>query len=121
MINWESTYTRLGYKSELEFWTDLYTTRGLSIAELATKLDVSRNTIRASLERAHIEIRKQGGPNNQKLEVSPAIVEEIEKDGIAAVAKRLDLSYTTVYKQLHKSREAAAPPLTSVDSDDDVE
>ena len=100
MINWERTYTRLGYESEVDFWTDLYCKKGFSIAALATKLDVSRNTVRSALERLKIEIRKQGGPNNQKLaEVDGAIIEEIKKDGIAAVAKRLGLSYTTIYKR----------------------
>jgi transposase len=99
-ISWELTASQLGYGSELELWTDLYVTRGFSISELATKLDVSRNTIRTALERVKIDVRKQGGPNNQKFDVTDEIIEEIRLNGIAAVAKRLDLSYTTVYKRV---------------------
>lgn len=100
MIEWAPTAQRLGYTSELDMWTDLYCVRKLSISMLAVKLDVSRNTVRTSLERLNIEVRKQGGPNNLKLDVTDGLIDEIKREGIAAVAKRLELSYTTVYKRL---------------------
>jgi transposase len=118
-------YRSLGYASELDFWTDLYVTRKHSIAELAERLDVSRNTIRSTLERLNVPIRKQGGPNNQKLAANDEIAEEIEKDGVSAVAKRLGLSYAAVYKRRcivrKEASDADADASTSVDSEDDVE
>jgi len=117
MIDWAPTAARLGYESELAMWTDLYIDRGLSISTLATKLDVSRNTVRTSLERLNIAIRKQGGPNNQKLNITDELVDEIKREGIAAVAKRLNLSYTTVYKRLYRVRGLKVSDLHPKDAD----
>jgi hypothetical protein len=116
MISWDATVHRLGYTSEADMWHDLYVHRGLSISVLAERLDVSRNTIRTSLERRHIPIRKQGGPNNQKLEVTDALVDEVQREGIAAVAKRLNLAYTTLYKRLHARKVLEAARLLPEDA-----
>jgi len=104
MIEWNSVASALGYTGEVEMWKDLYTTRRLSISQLSRKLDVGRNTIRASLGKSGIVLRKRGGPNNQRLVVTDELVEEVRKDGVAAVAKRLKLDYTTLYKRIYRVR-----------------
>lgn len=102
MIDWTNTAQRLGYDSEAAMWTDYYVTKGLSVSQLAKRLDVSRNTIRDSLDRCGITIRGRGGPNNQKLDITDELVEEIRRDGITKVAKKLGLSYTTLYKRIYR-------------------
>jgi len=116
MINWDEVAAKLGYTSEVSLWVDLYTTRGLSISQIARKLDVSRNTIRGSLEKAGIQIRKQGGPNNQRLVVTDELVDEIRKDGVAVVAARLGLDYSTLYKRLRNVRKLKVSDLRVVGS-----
>lgn len=100
-IEWDETAVKLGFESEEAMWQDYYIVRKLSITQLAERLGVSRNTVRAALERLEIPVRSRGGPNNQKLDVTDELVDEIRRDGIAAVAKRRGLSYTTVYKRLY--------------------
>lgn len=110
MTDWTPVFSRLGYKSETEMWEDLYIAQGMSITELAKSLGVSRNKIRASLTNCGVPFRGRGGPNHQKLEVTDELIEEIKKDGIAAVAKRLRLSYTTVYKRVYQVKGIGADP-----------
>lgn len=108
-------------------WQDLYVTRKLSLVILAQKLDVSRNTVRSSLERLNIPIRTRGGANNQRLgELTGELIAEIEQHGVAATAKRLGLSYTTLYKRLYKrdatqAEKAEALEQGAVIEEDDVD
>jgi transposase len=104
MIDWALLATKLGYADEVSMWQDLYTAKGLSVKQLSKKLDISRNTVRLALEDSGIEMRPRGGPNNKKLDITDALVEEIRQKGISAVAKELGLSYTTVYKRLYRVR-----------------
>jgi len=101
-IQWNDVAQRLKYVDEVEMWNDLYVARGLSISKLALKLDISRNTVRDALDRVGIQLRGRGGPNNQKLEVTDELIEDIRENGVTAVAKKLGLSYTTVYKRLYR-------------------
>jgi transposase len=127
-IEWSGVATALEYPSEEEMWRDLYVTRGLSIVQIAKKLDVSRNTVRESLDRTGIVLRQRGGPNNQKLEITDALVEDIRREGITSVAKKLGLSYTTVYKRLYRVRgltladlELPEEPLDEVEDEEEDE
>lgn len=104
MTDWTRLSSSLNYGDERSMWEDLYTVRKLSISQIARKLDVSSNTVRASLMRHGVTTRKRGGPNNQRLVVTDELVDECRRDGIAAVARRLDLDYTTVYKRLYRVR-----------------
>lgn len=110
MIDLEPVFTKMGYKSESDFWIDLYVTQGLSISQLIIRLGISRNTIRARLEKHGIPIRSRGGANNQKLEITDELINEIRDEGITPVAKRLGLSYTTIYKRLYRARGIADEP-----------
>ena len=102
MIEWAALTKSLGYDSETAFWQDLYVEKKLSIAQLSRKLDVSRNVIRDCLKKAGVTSRKRGGPNNSKVVLTEELIEEVRKDGIAVVAKRLEMDYTTLYKRLYK-------------------
>lgn len=104
MIDWLSTSKLMGYDDDVEMWRDLYESKSLSISQLSRKLGVSRNVVRACLEKAGIKKKKRGGPNNTRCVVTDEMVEEIRRDGISAVAKRLGLDYTTLYKKLKRVR-----------------
>jgi transposase-like protein len=114
MIEWNVAAQQLGYENELALLTDYYIVRKLSVAEIAEKLDVSRHALRSTLCRLGIEIRGRGGPNNKKLAITDELVEEIRVDGIAAVAKKLGLSYTTVYKRLYHVRGLTVAKLAAM-------
>ena len=102
MIEWGPLVKSLGYDSEMKMWEDLYTTRKLSVAQISRKLDISRNIVRNALGRSNIELRGRGGPNNARVVLTKELLDEIRLDGIAVVAKRLKLDYTTLYKRLYK-------------------
>jgi hypothetical protein len=109
MIDWNITARGLGYPDEAGMWEDLYVRKRCSIAKLSRDLDVSRNTIRLSIEKAGLSLRRRGGPNNRPPDLTDELVEEIKKEGIAAVAKRLHMPYATLYKRFRRRvREAAA-------------
>jgi len=121
MIDWTPIAHRLNYPNEEAMWLDLYSVRKLSVGALAKKLDVSRNTIRTSLDRASVPVRKRGGSNNTKLQITDELVEEIRRHGIAVVARRLHLSYTTVYKRLYRVRGLKVADLqASVVREDEI-
>jgi predicted transcriptional regulator len=108
MIDWNELALKLKYADTTSMWTDLYETKKKSISTLATELGVSRNTIRDALAKASIVIRERGGPNNKRLEVTDALLEECEREGVAKVAANLGLSYSTLYKRIYKAKRAKA-------------
>lgn len=103
MIDWTPIAQRLGHASEEMLWHELYDVQKLSITTLATRLGISRNTIRQALARRHIQVRGRGGPNNLVLALTPEVIEEVRRDGVLAVAKRMELNYTTLYKRLRRA------------------
>lgn len=118
MSEWDEFCSQLGYKNEGDMWKDLYITKDLSITDIARKLNVSRNVVRAALARTNIPPRKRGGPNNSRLVMTEELLEEVKKNGVMAVARRLGLDYSTLYKRLRlrgisvKSLRAPAPVET---------
>jgi hypothetical protein len=110
MINWLPIAQKLGYDSARDMWLDLYVTRQISIDKLTEKLDVSRNTVRDALDREQIPIRKRGGPNHQKFEVTDELIAHVKELGIGPVAKELGVAYTTLYKRLFQTRPRPAEP-----------
>lgn len=104
MIDWVGTATRLGYESPTKMWEDLYEGKKLSLVQIQRKLGVSRNVIRHELVKAGIVSRTRGGPNNKKIVITDDLIDEVKKIGITAVAKRLGLDYTTLYKRIYRLR-----------------
>jgi transcriptional regulator of acetoin/glycerol metabolism len=100
MIEWEVLAQRLGYADEDAMWRDRYSEKKTSIAALSVSLGVSRNTIRQRLEAKNIDLRSRGGANNNSLDLTDEVIEEVRRDGVMAVAKRLEINYTTLYKRL---------------------
>lgn len=102
MIEWKALATRLGYESEEAMWKALYDEKHLSIAALSGRLGISRNAIRATL-RKRGALRKRGGANNVLEEMPAALLEEVRRDGVMTVAKRMGVKYATLYKRLRKA------------------
>lgn len=88
-----------------------------SIEGIASELMVSRHTVRVAFEHFNVPVKTQGGPTRTKLVVTEDLLDEIEANGLTAVAKRLDLDYTTVYKRtrelLRKRKEQREAPEQS--------
>lgn len=108
MVDWIGIAKAGGYIDEsgegdpVKLLTDLYITQNLSLDALTTKLKVSRNAIRSTLVRLEIPTKKRGGANNQKFEVTDALIDRIKEIGVKAVAAELGVSYTTLYKRLYQ-------------------
>jgi transposase-like protein len=102
MIEWNAIAQRLGYADENSMWRDLYDVKKKSIAALAGELGVSRNTIRHTIRARGIAVRGRGGANRNVLDLTDEVIAEVKRDGVAAVAKRLGINFTTLYKRLRK-------------------
>lgn len=108
MIDWRPICTKLGYADEEAMWRDLYETQKLSITALEKRLGVSRNTIRQTLKKRGVTVRGRGGANRITLDLTDDVVAEVRRDGVMAVAKRLGVNYTTLYKRLRRQGIAVA-------------
>jgi DNA invertase Pin-like site-specific DNA recombinase len=75
-----------------------------SIEAIANELLISRHTVRIAFERYQIGVKTQGGAQYIKFEVTEALLDEIEAVGVTAVARRLGVDYTSVYKRTKDAR-----------------
>lgn len=105
MTQWEVLAKELKYADEQAMWVDLYTKRRLSLNQLSTKLACSVHTVRTKLRRFGIPLRQRGGPNSQKFEVTPELLERVEKLGIPKTAKLMGVQPQTLYQRLYYSKK----------------
>lgn len=105
-IDWDAVAKRLGYTTEYELWKTLYLDQKLSITTLAGRFGISNSAVRSALMRCKIPMRGRGGPNRRTVDPpGPLDLEQqVERDGVQAVAKRLGLSPSGVYKRLYRRR-----------------
>jgi DNA invertase Pin-like site-specific DNA recombinase len=75
-----------------------------SIEAIANELLISRHTVRLAFERFQIEVKGQGGAQYVKFAVTEDLLDEIESTGVTAVARRLGVDYTSVYKRTKDAR-----------------
>jgi transposase-like protein len=75
-----------------------------SIEGIANELLLSRHTVRLAFERYDVEVKGQGGAQYVKFEVTEDLLDEIEATGVTAVARRLGVDYTSVYKRTKEER-----------------
>jgi transposase-like protein len=75
-----------------------------SIEGIANELMISRHTVRLAFERFQIEVKTQGGAQYVKFDVTEDLLDEIEATGVTAVARRLGVDYTSVYKRTKDAR-----------------
>lgn len=108
-MNWTPVSSALGFADELTMWKKYYEVDKMAIAEIASRLGVSHNAVRDRLVACGIELRKRGGPNHQKLEMTDEIRARCEAEGTKSVADSLGLSYTTLHKQLKKKDPQDVP------------
>lgn len=123
MIDWKKTSEAFGYASEKEMFTDMYAKYPLS--KLRELLNTSNYTLRQKLTEHGIEMRGRGGVQVQKVPpFDQEMLIEIQRDGIRAVADRLQCSKHTLFKKkadylkkLAVERGEAVPP-SSPDEDE---
>jgi hypothetical protein len=75
-----------------------------SIEAIANELLISRHTVRLAFERYDIDVKGQGGAQYVKFAVTEELLDEIEAVGVTAVARRLGVDYTSVYKRTKEER-----------------
>lgn len=112
MTEWDRIAEELQYTSVTEMWQKLYAQYSLS--QLAARFNVTPATIRNQLQRAGVERRARGGPNNLKLTDLEVIRRKVEELGVQAVATELQVDKSTLYKALfykHK-KSSNEPPET---------
>jgi hypothetical protein len=73
---------------------------------LAQQFGVSKVAIRNNLLRCEVAIRPRGGAQTDT-PLPEDIDDQIERDGLAAVAERLGLKPNTVYKKVREARSSA--------------
>lgn len=101
-IDWDTVAVRMKFPDEKAMWKGLYEERGLSIEQIANRFNVTKNTIRESLERCKITIkRKSVGSSPAKF--TPEQVAAIKLEGIGKAARRMEVPYPRLYAQLRSS------------------
>jgi DNA invertase Pin-like site-specific DNA recombinase len=75
-----------------------------SLEGIANELFISRHTVRIAFERYQIGVKPQGGAQYVKFDVTEDLLDEIEAIGLTAVARRLGVDYTSVYKRTRDAR-----------------
>jgi hypothetical protein len=103
MTQWEALAQSLGFPGEVEMWKELYEKRKLSISQLSLKFACSPHTVRSRLKSLQLEIRKRGGPNSVKVQVTNDLLLKIKQQGIPTTAKQLGVSPQALYSRLYYS------------------
>ena len=100
----EQCALQLEQSSVQEMLYELYVVRDLSLHEIATQLSVSPWSVRRYLLAAGITLRRPGGRNNIKVELTQELLDEVSRDGITAVAMRLGVDRTNFAAKLAAHR-----------------
>jgi hypothetical protein len=110
VVEWDRIAGELGYRTQREMWTELYSKRGMSLLQLSRRFAVSPNTVRNALALSSVPLKGRGGPNNTGLDLPENFVEIAKREGVAATAKKFRVSMSMVYKRLHRAKSEEAPP-----------
>jgi transposase len=94
--------TQRGYDSIEHMLHDMYVTKVMSIEEVAEDLHVAYRTAKRWLKMYNIKLRPRGGAQNVKITFTDAMLEEVKRDGVTAVALRLGVDRTTVLYHLRR-------------------
>src|SRR5262252_11039608 len=100
---WVKLAHSLGYPTEAAMWEDLYISQGLSIPQLAERLDYGTHTIRRRLIVNKIERRPAGGPRvmtYQRERLFRMDQRALWTIPTIEVAHIMDISTAVVYKYL---------------------
>jgi DNA-binding transcriptional ArsR family regulator len=99
--SWDPIVQALGYDNEKAMLEDFYEAQGMSIGELAERIGYSRGIIIHHLIAAGIKLRGRGGPN-RKVTSKLAGIKDEEFVDIQALASKLDMHHSTVYKEARR-------------------
>lgn len=101
---WEVLAESLHFPDEKTMWRTLYLDRKMSVSVLAAKFACSQQTVRLRLSKADVQMRSRGGRNRLKFEVTDELIAAIERDGVIAVAKAMNLTPQALYKRVYYAR-----------------
>lgn len=100
LIDLENVARRAGYAEYKDLLVDWYVVQRLALLDIAERLHVTQQRVRKHLVRFGITIRGKGGANNVKVVLTQALLEEVAKDGIPAVAMRLGVAQPVLYARI---------------------
>jgi hypothetical protein len=89
-----------GYESTEKMLYDLYTVQQMPLKELAKNLFTPMWTLRKRLDEVGIQMRSRGGPNNRPWMITREVVEEVSREGVVSVARRLGVNEQQFRKRL---------------------
>jgi len=98
---WELLARELSFPDEKTMWEELYNKRHLSVAVLANKFAAAPHTIRTRILACGLTMRKRGGPNAQKLEITQDVLDQVLAIGVSKTAKLLNVTAQTLYHRLY--------------------
>jgi transposase-like protein len=98
---WEALAKSLKFQDEKAMWQEYYEKRGLSITVLSNKLACSPHSVRSRILVSGLQLRKRGGPNAQKLEITQEVLDQVLKIGVPKTAKLLNVTAQTLYRRLY--------------------
>lgn len=102
-----------GYADYRSMLYECYVVQGMSLVELARRLHIHHNRLKRHLTRFGIPIRKRGGRNHLKIEVTAELLEETIRDGIPAVALRLGVTQSALHARIHRAYDQLKKTLLS--------
>lgn len=97
--DWEGEAKKLGFSSEREMWTSLYPSH--SLTRLAEKFGKGINTIRGRLDKYQIPMQARGGPNNTKVQLDQALIDDVINLGVKKAAEKRGVQPQTIYHRLY--------------------
>lgn len=97
---------RNGFADYQSMLYDLYVMQGFSIENIANRFHVHQRRIRRHLTMYGIRIRSRGGPNYMRIVLTQSLIEEVLRDGIAAVAERLGVDGANLRQRLMQLHNA---------------
>lgn len=110
MIDWLALARELGYADVRSFLQPLYAKH--SILQLAERFGASPTSVRSALLAAGVPLQRRGGrgqggrpPLAPRLTLQQA--RALQKEGVAAAARRLGVPYETLYSRIHTVMQAA--------------
>lgn len=116
--DWTTLAEGLGYANEREMWTALYAS--FTLKQLSVRFGVTPQGVASAIRKSGVLLQPRGGvPGSGKKRLAQLTLREareLQKEGVAAAARRLNVPYATLYWRVrtailsaYAKRKARAP------------